>query len=294
MDEIPMLTLLPSRLPGRVRSSCRSDLGPKTDLGGFVEEGRNVKGSAGKNHEILVDSKKIGRGLGEKRPRNSPVSGRSQETGPGSKEPRLISVDASEQKMLQLIRFVPLKQRRRRRVLAAARPGGGGGEGEREALGKGSGDFLGATSVSGGLWERRFFLRGPAETGGVTASLKTSSRARRVDIESSSDSGQPPVESAVAACSRPRQRAQMRWRSPLLSGARYEPQERRGIFIKTPQALLEREKVCVKAANTQSRKVYVAGWRSRHGWLKAAGFLRRFLGLLVAEFNGGGSQEPAI
>ncbi|CAM4664958.1 unnamed protein product [Leuciscus chuanchicus] len=42
MDEIPMLTLLPSRLPGRVQSSCRSDLGPKTDLGGFVEEGTNA------------------------------------------------------------------------------------------------------------------------------------------------------------------------------------------------------------------------------------------------------------
>ncbi|XDV42574.1 hypothetical protein PO909_011207 [Leuciscus waleckii] len=177
--------------------------------------------------------------------------------------------------------------------------GRGGGEGEGEARGRGSGELLGATSVSGGLCERRFFLRGPAETGGVTAWSKTSSRARRVDIESSSHSGQPPAESAVAACLQPRQRAQMRWRSPLLSGAWHEPQEKRGILRKTPHALLEerREKVCVAGRAHTAMKGYVAGQRSRHGWLKAAkvaGFLRHFLGLLVAGFNGGGSQDPAM
>ena len=59
--------------------------------------------------------------------------------------------------------------------------------------------------------------------------MKRASRARRVDIGSSSQKSQPPVESVTAAWSRPRQRAQMRWRSLSLSGEWHEPHVVRGI-----------------------------------------------------------------
>ncbi|XDV45361.1 hypothetical protein PO909_013475 [Leuciscus waleckii] len=138
--------------------------------------------------------------------------------------------------------------------------GKGGGEGESEARGRGSGEHLAGTSGSGGLCERRFFLRDPAETGGVTASASNkASRARRVDISSSSQSTQPPEDRARAAWSRPRQRTQITSRSLSLSGARQEPQEMRGILQQTPRALLGK---CVAAESPQrkhSKKDTVAG-----------------------------------
>ena len=75
--------------------------------------------------------------------------------------------------------------------------GSGGGEGESEARGRGSGEALARVSGSGGRCERRFFLRGPATAGAV--SEKRASRARRVDICSSSQNSQPPEENATAA-----------------------------------------------------------------------------------------------
>lgn len=57
-------------------------------------------GMFGKTHEILVEGEKIGRGLGEKRPRDSPASGGIEEAGPGSTEPKFIPMEDSEQTLV--------------------------------------------------------------------------------------------------------------------------------------------------------------------------------------------------
>jgi hypothetical protein len=114
------------------------------------------------------------------------------------------------------------------------RVGGRGGEGESEARGRFSGERVAVATGSDFRWERRFFLRGPTGGGVAVSRLKASSRARRVDSGSASQSSQPPSARASSACSRPRQRAQITWRSPSLSGALHEPhEEKRDIFKKT-------------------------------------------------------------
>ncbi|XDV12165.1 hypothetical protein PO909_000885 [Leuciscus waleckii] len=116
------------------------------------------------------------------------------------RDPDHSSLSEARRDQLSRWHFHPLHPLRRRQC----------GESESEARGRGSGERLAGTSGSGGLCERRFFFRGPAETGGVTASASNkASRAHRVDIGSSLQSSQPHEDIVTAAWSRPRQRAQI-------------------------------------------------------------------------------------